>query len=182
MLTIGDRLALINLIDEGMRQKSSDSPMVADLFSDLWTLVGSTVSGSKIDRLKPEDSPNGFHVVEVNAESGENIGRLNMLYLKKPLPSYYLVYVEVSAPFRRKGVGARILDYFGEFLVKKSALGVLDNIIPEDDPTYSIYEKLGWRPSKPSPVGRTRTPTTATWSMFLRSSREKTSIGRCASS
>jgi len=146
MLNISDRLALIGLIDEGMRQNSSDSPIVADLFSDLWELINSTVSGSKIDRLKPEDSPNGFHVVEVNAESGENIGRLNMLYLKKPLPSYYLVYVEVSAPFRRKGIGSRILEYFRDFLVEKSALGILDNIIPEDDPTYSIYEKLGWEP------------------------------------
>ena len=84
---------------------SPNTPLMADLFSNLWDLVSVTVSGSKIDQLKPADSRNGFSVFEINAESGENLGRLNMLYLKKPIPCYYLVYVEVAPPFRRKGLG-----------------------------------------------------------------------------
>lgn len=145
-LSLNDRLGLIALIDEGMKMGSTDSPIVADLFNNLWGLVNATVSGSKINRQRPEDGQNGFHVFEINAESGENIGRLNMLYLKKPIPCYYLVYVEVTAPFRRKGLGTRIVKDFGEFLIKKSAVGILDNIIPEDDPTYDIYYKNAWEP------------------------------------
>ena len=141
---LNDRLALISLIDQGMRLGGSDSPIMADLFSDLWNLVDETVSGSKIDLLKPVDSRNGFKVFEANAETGENLGYLNMLYMNKPIPSYYLVYVEVASPFRRKGLGNRILKYFREFLIEKSAVGILDNIIPEDDATYDIYSKHGW--------------------------------------
>jgi hypothetical protein len=104
------------------------------------------VSGSRIDRFKPEEVQNGFRTFEINAESGENLGRLNMLYLKKPIPCYYLVYVEVGGPFRRKGLGNRILEYFKDFLIEKSAIGILDNIIPEEDPSYSIYSKQRWEP------------------------------------
>ena len=83
---------------------------------------------------------------EINAETGENLGRLNLLYLKKPIPCYYLVYVEVATPFRNQGLGNRILSAFRSFLIQKSAVGILDNIIPEDDPTYDIYVKLDWKP------------------------------------
>lgn len=144
-LGLNDRLALISLINEGVRLGTSDSPMVADLFSELGNLVDATVSGAKIDRLKPEGDHNGFKVFEINAETGENLGRLNMLYLKKPIPCYYLVYVEVAAPFRKKGLGNRILLAFRDFLIEKSAVGILDNIIPEEEPTYDIYLKLDWK-------------------------------------
>ena len=137
-LGLNERLGLIALIDEGMRFGSSGSPIVADLFNELWGLVDKTVSGARIDRLKPEDSHNGFRVFEINAETGENLGRLNMLYLRKPVPCYYLVYVEVAAPFRRRGLGNRILQHFRDFLENNSAVGILDNIIPKDDPTYDV--------------------------------------------
>ena len=145
-ISLGKRLGLIALIDEGMRLGSPHTPIVSDLFDNLWELVNATVSGSRIDRFKPEKDHNGFRTFEINAESGENLGRLNMLYLKKPLPCYYLVYVEVAGPFRRKGLGSRILEYFKDFLIEKSAIGILDNIIPGEDPSYTIYSKHGWEP------------------------------------
>jgi hypothetical protein len=145
-LGLNERLGLIGLIEEGMRLKSSKAPVMADLFDNLWGLVDKTVSGSKIDRLKPDHPQNGFSVFEINAETGENLGRLNMLYLKKPIPCYYLVYVEVAPPFRKKGLGNRILEHFRDFLIKKSAVGILDNIIPKEDPTYDIYFKQAWEP------------------------------------
>jgi len=145
-LGLNERLALISLIDEGMRVQSHQSPIVADLFSNLWDLVHQTISGSRIQRLKPEDSHNGFRVIEINADTGENLGRLNMLYLRKPIPCYYLVYVEVAGPFRRKGLGTQILNHFGKFLIRRSAVGILDNIIPKEDPTYDIYLRHSWRP------------------------------------
>ena len=145
-MSLNERLGIIALIDRGMRLSEPETPLVSDLFSNLWDLVHTTVSGSRIDRLKPEGMQNGFKRFEINAETGENLGRLNMLYLKKPIPCYYLVYVEVGGPFRRKGLGNRILGYFKDFLVEKSAIGILDNIIPEEDPTYSIYSKQGWEP------------------------------------
>jgi hypothetical protein len=145
-LSINERLALINLIYEGMKSGYPESPTLPDLFNNLWDLVNETISGSNINRIKPEETQNGFRVFEINAESGENLGQLHMLYLKKPIPCYYLVYVEVAAPFRKKGLGNRILEYFRDFLIKKSAIGILDNIIPNEDPTYDIYLKQAWEP------------------------------------
>ena len=46
-LSLNERLGLIGLIDEGMRLGSSDSPIMADLFNDLWDLVNKTVAGSR---------------------------------------------------------------------------------------------------------------------------------------
>ncbi|MBN2032265.1 MAG: hypothetical protein JW836_03235 [Deltaproteobacteria bacterium] len=145
-ITLNERLGLIALIDEGMRIGSPDLPIVSDLFNNLWDLVNATVSGSRIDRFKPEEMHNGFRTFEINSERGDNLARLNMLYLKKPLPCYYLVYVEVGGPFRKRGLGNRILEYFKDFLIEKSAIGILDNIIPEEDPSYTIYSKHGWEP------------------------------------
>jgi GNAT superfamily N-acetyltransferase len=143
-LSVNERLSLIALIDEGMRSGSPEDMLGNDLFDNLWELVNVTVSGSRINGFHADATKNGFRVFEINAETGESLGRLNMLYLKKPIPCYYLVYVEVAPPFRRKGLGGRIIKYFGEFLAEKSAVGILDNIIPKDDPTYDIYRKNGW--------------------------------------
>jgi len=147
-LTLNERLGLLALMDEGRRLDSPGAPLVADLFTDLWNLMNATVSGSRIHHLKPEDSRSGFQLLEINAESGENLGRMNMLYLKKPVPCYYLVYVEVAAPFRKRGLGNRILETFGDFLASRSAIGILDNIIPAEDPTYDIYLKHHWKPAQ----------------------------------
>ena len=145
-LSLNDRLSLVALIDEGMRRGLAEAPVSADLFNDLWELVGATAKGGRINRLKFDDSKNGFQMFEVKAESGENLARLNMIYLRKPIPCYYLVYVEVAAPFRRKGLGNLILKSFGDYLVGKSAVGILDNIIPLEDPTNDIYLKHSWIP------------------------------------
>ena len=145
-LSLNDRLGLISLIDDGARKGSEDAPVVADLFNNLWDLVAKTAKGAKVDRLKADDGQNGFKVLEIVASSGETLGRLNMLYMRKPLPCYYLVYVEVSAPYRRQGLGHLVIEHFGHFLDDKNAVGLLDNIIPQDDPTYYIYSKHGWLP------------------------------------
>ena len=46
-LTLNERLALINLMEGGMRRVASDAPMTADLFENLSGLLNETVSGSK---------------------------------------------------------------------------------------------------------------------------------------
>ncbi|MEW5723097.1 MAG: GNAT family N-acetyltransferase [Thermodesulfobacteriota bacterium] len=145
-LTLNERLALIGLIDEGMKGGLDQAPIVADLFDNLWELVNRTVAGATIERVQAEDARNGFKVLEITGESGETLGYLNMLYLKKPLPCYYLVYVEVAPPFRKQGLGHRILDHLRDFLSQKSALGLLDNIIPKEDPTNDLYNKHAWEP------------------------------------
>jgi GNAT superfamily N-acetyltransferase len=144
-LSLNERLSLIALIDEGMQSRASENPLKGDLFDNLWELVSVTATGSRINGFHADTAKAGFRVFELTAETGESLGRLNMLYLKKPIPCYYLVYVEVAPPFRRKGLGNRIIRYFGEFLAEKAAVGILDNIIPPDDPTYDIYRKHGWR-------------------------------------
>lgn len=149
-LNLSEKLSLVALIDEGMRRGLSKAPVSADLFDNLWELVGATAKGGRINRLPfPKtgtDSQNGFQMFEIKAETGENLARLNMIYLKKPIPCYYLVYVEVAAPFRRKGLGHQILKSFADFLTQKSAVGILDNIIPREDPTNDVYLKQSWIP------------------------------------
>jgi len=146
-LNLNERLALISLIDEGIRGGTSNSVLIIDLFTELGDLVNATVSGARIDRLR-SNHVNGFNTLEITADSGENLGRLNMLYLKKPISCYYLVYVEVASPFRNRGLGNRILSAFSDFLTERSAVGLLDNIIPRQDPTFDIYLKLAWQPAE----------------------------------
>ena len=95
-LGLSEKLSLINLISDGLRHDSDSSPVFSDLFRELETLVHITVSGAKVDRLEADYSRKGFKHLEINAETGENLARLNMLYLKKPLPCYYLVYVAAT--------------------------------------------------------------------------------------
>jgi hypothetical protein len=141
-------LSLIGLIEEGMRRDSGDFPVMADLFSDLWELVATTVKGAKIDHLKPNQRGRAFQALEVRGENDEIMGSLNMLYFVKPIPCYYLVYVEVATPFRNRGLGHLVVRHFSDFLEEKGAIGLLDNIIPKDDPTTDIYAKNQWRPVK----------------------------------
>ena len=144
-ITLLDRLAIIDLIETDI-SSSGTLPPLSKLYENLWDLINRTVKGSRIDPLKPHESLNGFRVFELRSEIGEYLGHLNTIYLKKPLPCYYLVYVEVAPPFRRKGLGHKILRYFREFLIERSAIGILDNIIPPEDPTYGIYLKHAWEP------------------------------------
>jgi GNAT superfamily N-acetyltransferase len=145
-LDLKSRLALIGLIDEQLRVKAAKAPVFVDLFSDLNNLIHATVEGSKINRLNLDAKDSGFHVIEINSDSGANLGRINMLYLNKPIACYYLVYVEVLPFFRKKGLGNRILSHFKEFLDQKGAVGILNNVIPRTDPTYAIYFKQAWKP------------------------------------
>jgi len=86
-LNLSERLSLVALIDEGMRRGLSKAPVSADLFDNLWELVDATAKGGRINRLPfrkmGTDSQNGFQMFEIQAETGENLARLNMIYLKK---------------------------------------------------------------------------------------------------
>jgi len=68
-----------------------------------------------------------------------------MLHLKKPISCYYLVYVEVMPPFRSLGLGNKILSAYMQFLSDQRAVGLLDNIIPSQEPAYALYTRLGWK-------------------------------------
>ncbi len=116
-----------------------------EVFEGLDKLIEWTVHGTRIERFKPQQGRQTFHSFEVHTERGETLGYLNMIYLRKPLPCYYLVYVEVLPPFRGRGLGNKILKAFGEFAEDEGAMGILDNIIPSEEPTYDIYTKLGWK-------------------------------------
>jgi len=139
-----DALTLINMtFDEQMKRLDVSSPYEA--FTGLSELIDHTVRGTKIERFRPKEHRRRFHTLEIHTENGEILGYLNMLYLKRTVPCYYLVYVEVMPAFRGLGLGTKIVHAFKEFLLDKKAIGLLDNIVPPDDPTYSIYTNLGWK-------------------------------------
>jgi GNAT superfamily N-acetyltransferase len=115
-----------------------------EVFEGLDGLIERTVHGTRIERFTPHRGKRPFHSFEIRTEAGEILSHLNMIYLRKPLPCYYLVYVEVLPPFRGQGLGNKILKAFREFVEGARAVGLLDNIIPSEEPTYGIYTKLGW--------------------------------------
>lgn len=147
-LGVNDKLSLINLISEGEEEDSGKQPrLVAELFDNIGFLMNKTVAGSQISHLKPIRQSNGFQILEIKTPAGEKFGYLRMINLKPgKINCYYLVYVEVAAPYRNKGLGNRVLKHFREFLKRKRALGLLDNIIPSDDPTFDIYLNQAWQP------------------------------------
>lgn len=139
-----DALTLINMtFDEQMKRLDLPSPYNA--LKGLNELIDRTVRGAKIERFRPTEHRRRFHTLEIHTETGEILGYLNMLYLKRRIPCYYLIYVEVMPAFRGLGLGTKIVHAFKEFLLDKKAIGLLDNIVPPDDPTYAIYTNLGWR-------------------------------------
>ncbi len=142
-----DALSVIDMtFEDQLKRLEISSPYEA--FEGLNKLIDLTVQGARIERFRPKDDGRPFHTFEVRTEGGEIIGYLNMLYLKRFVPCYYLVYVEVMPSFRGLGLGNSILKAFMEFVKDRKALGVLDNIIPPEEPTYEIYTKLGWKTIK----------------------------------
>jgi GNAT superfamily N-acetyltransferase len=140
-----ETLALIEMTWENTPDRSPLVPF-RHLFQTLDRLTHHTVKGSRIKRFRPPGPNQPFQIFEVYTREKEVLAYLNMVYLRKPLPCYYLVYVEVTPAFRGKGLGNRILEAFRDLMEEKGALGLLDNIIPPDDPTFDIYSKLGWLP------------------------------------
>jgi GNAT superfamily N-acetyltransferase len=143
-LGLKEALSLIEMTREDTPREPVQVPSSGRLFSTLDRLTHSTVKGSRIKRFRSNGPNKPFQVFEVYTGEGEVLAYLNMLYLRKPLPCYYLVYVEVTPSFRGKGLGNRILEAFRDYVEEKGALGFLDNIIPPEDPTFDIYNKLGW--------------------------------------
>lgn len=137
-------LSVIDMtLDDHPKELASSFPY--DVFEGLDELVNRTVHGTRIERLGPTERHQLFHTFEIHTEEEDVLGYLNMIYLRRPIPCYYLVYVEVLLPFRRRGLGQKILQTFREFAERQGVVGLLDNIIPPDEPTYDIYTKLGWR-------------------------------------
>lgn len=139
-----DALAVIDMTLEDQREMIAQCPQ--ELFDGLSSSIHATVHGTTIERFRPEEGGRPFHVFEIHTSEGDTLGYLNMIYLRKPIPCYYLVYVEVLPPFRGRGLGNRIIESFREFALEKGAVGLLDNIIPPEEPTFGMYSKLGFVP------------------------------------
>lgn len=139
-----DTLAVIDMTLEDHRDESGGG-FPYDVFEGLHDLMDRTVRGTKIERFKPKEGHPLFHTFEIHANRGDILGYLNTIYLRKPLPCYYLVYVEVFPHFRGRGLGNKILQSFKKFVENAGAVGLLDNIILPEEPTYNIYTNLGWK-------------------------------------
>lgn len=144
-IDVKDALSVIGMTFED-QIKRLESSYPYDVFSELNVLIDRTVDGTKIESFAPRDDCKHFHTLEIHTEEGKILGYLNMLYLKKFITCYYLVYVEIMPSFRGFGLGGRILTAYMDFLNHKKAVGLLDNIIPSEDPTSEIYNRLGWKP------------------------------------
>jgi len=139
---------ILSVIDMTLEDQPRDLAVLSPdaVLEGLDEWIDKTVHGAKIERFRPRKGHSPFHTLEIHTEGGDVLGYLNMVYLRKPIPCYYLVYVEILFPFRGRGLGQKILKAFREFTEDKGGVGVLDNIISPEDPTYGIYNKLGWKP------------------------------------
>ena len=143
-IRLKDALSVIDMtFDDQLGRLETSSPYEA--FMGLNGLIDKTVRGADIERFEPRYDCRHFHTLEIHTEEGEILGHLKMLYLKRFIPCYYLVYVEVMSSFRGLGLGTRILTAFMEFVKDRKAVGILDNIIPSEDPTNEMYTRLGWQ-------------------------------------
>ncbi len=144
-IDLKDVLTFLDMAMEG--QPDAFFPPSADeIFGELTLLINKTVRATKIERFKPDQGTGPFHRFEIHSEQGEALGYLNTIYLRKPIPSYYLVYVEILPSLRGQGLGGRVLNTFKEYAESSRAVALLDNIILPQEPTYTLYTKLGWRP------------------------------------
>jgi GNAT superfamily N-acetyltransferase len=143
-IRLKEALSMIDVtFDDQMDRLEISSPHEA--FRGLNGLIDRTVRGARIERFYPREGVQRFHTLEIHTEEGEILGHLNMMGMKKPVPCYYLVYVEVMPSFRGLGLGNKILSAFMTFLRDEGAVGLLDNIIPADEPSCEIYRRLGWK-------------------------------------
>lgn len=141
---IKDALSVIDLTRvDSIKPFGSRSPYEA--FHGLNGLINRTVHGTTIERFRPGNHDQPFHTFEIHTEDGEALAYLNMVYSKRLIPCYYLVYVEVMPSFRGLGLGHKIIQAFMGFLESKKAMGLLDNIIPPEEPTFEIYHRNGWK-------------------------------------
>lgn len=140
-----DALAVVDMA-MGEQSAVSDFSSLEEIFGELRALIDKTAHATKIKRFSPREGSRLFHTFEIHSDGAEVLGYLNMIYLRKPITSYYLVYVEVLPHFRGKGLGAKILSTFGKFVEASKAVGLLENIILPEEPTYTLYAKHGWRP------------------------------------
>ena len=140
-----DVLAVVDMAT-GEQSGVSDFSSLREVFDELHALIDKTVQGTRIKQFNPKGGNRLFRTFEIHSDSREALGYLNMIYFRKPIRSYYLVYVEVLPHFRGKGLGAKILSTFGELVESSRAIGLLDNIILPEDPTHALYAKHGWRP------------------------------------
>ena len=87
---------VLTFLDMAMEEHPSVSlPLSADeIFAELTALLSKTARGTSIKRFKPGKGTRSFHSFEIHSEEGEVLGSLNMIYLRKPITSYYLVYVK----------------------------------------------------------------------------------------
>jgi GNAT superfamily N-acetyltransferase len=160
-----DTLTVIDLaLGDQLKELSTSFPH--EVFEGLNDLMDKTIHGTKIERFRPKGGHQPFHTFEIHTEGGEVVGHLNMIYLRKPIPCYYLVYVEVLPPFRGRGLGNKILRDFREFVENTKAVGLLDNIILPGEPTYHIYTQLGWK-SIESLIGDTRVNGEGRYMVFI---------------
>ena len=143
--SLNEMLSIIDMtLGDHIEKEASPSPY--DLFDGLDGSIERTVHGTRIGRFKPKQGEHPFHTFEIHTKEGETLGYLNMIYSGKPVPCYYLVYVEVLFRFRGRGLGCNILKTYKEFAESKKAVALLDNIIPPEDPTFNAYARLGWEP------------------------------------
>lgn len=105
---------------------------------------------NKIKYIPPEEShpsPEYYaHTLKLEIK-GQEIGYAHIKYITKPFPLYYVEYLEVYKEYKGEKYGREILLEINKFIDKRRKLGILFNIIHEEDKPLvaGMYERNGWK-------------------------------------
>ncbi|MCR4312101.1 MAG: GNAT family N-acetyltransferase [Candidatus Uhrbacteria bacterium] len=85
------------------------------------------------------------HRLKLLDSKGELAGFAEMVYFGKPVPMYYLEYMQINESHRGKGYGGELIEQVNAFIKDKGKMGLLVNAIEEDKASHDMYLAHGWR-------------------------------------
>lgn len=92
----------------------------------------------------PESFSGHAHYLEMIGATGERMGEIEMRYIGKPSPFYYVQSIMVFPRFKGQGYGSRLVEKTNAFLKEKGRAGILYNMILEEY-LRPLYARHGWK-------------------------------------
>lgn len=111
---------------------------------------GERQSVSHIEHVAPDAIPElkdfeRKHRLKLVDSEGNLAGFAELVYFGKPVPAYYLEYMQTNPSHRGKGFGGELIEQVNAFIASKGKMGVLVDAVEEDSAARGIYERHGWQ-------------------------------------
>lgn len=100
------------------------------------------VAPNAIPELKDFERKHRLKLVD---SEGGLAGFAELVYFGKPVPAYYLEYMQTNPSHRGKGFGVELIEQVNAFLVSKGKMGVLVDAVEPGTAAHGVYERHGWQ-------------------------------------